>query len=327
MSALQKQYNYELFTRNYPETFIPKPTPRKRNLRLVYRAPQKDEFDVDDIVETDHDETLEGMQVSEEDYWEKYYTDTPYEWNNGILEAKSMGDFGSYLQADWFIRLIQEYFKTCIAGMLVGLEIGFRFDLPEKSAVRRPDLGVILTSNPYQMNIDDSTYEGCFDMCIEFISDSNPMEIIRDTVIKKAEYEQAGIKEYFILDRIHAETVFYRMNAHGQYKEIEPDKNGVIKSNVLSNFQFRYDDLLSLPSSEQLREEPVYSHFFQTDYMHIKQRAKKAEKKLDEVKAKINEEKCRADKERRRADEEKRRADEAIERERKLLDQLAMLKK
>jgi len=274
-------------------------------------------------------ESLRHKYVTEQDYWGNYYemSDICYEWCNGKLEEKPMADLASFNMYNWFLMLLNEYFRVFPEGTIVGLEIGFKMILPNQISIRKPDLAFIHKSNPVQMQLDERSYKGCFDMCIEFISDSNPMEIIRDTVIKKAEYEQAGIKEYFILDRIHAETVFYRMNAHGQYKEIEPDKNGVIKSNVLSNFQFRYDDLLSLPSSEQLREEPVYSHFFQTDYMHIKQRAKKAEKKLDEVKAKINEEKCRADKERRRADEEKRRADEAIERERKLLDQLAMLKK
>ena len=274
--------------------------------------------------------------VSEKDYWENYYemNDICYEWCNGKLEEKPMADLASFNMYNWFLMLLNEYFREFPEGIIVGLEIGFKMSLPNQISIRKPDLAFIHKSNPVQMQLDERSYKGCFDMCIEFLSDSTPFEIFRDTVIKKAEYEQAGIQEYYILDRKHAETVFYRLNAHGQYIKIEPENNGIIKSNVLSDFQFCYDDLFDLPSSEKLREDPVYARYFQTDYLKIKQRAEKAERSLDKVNLLVNKEKIRADEEKRRADKEKCRADkekcradEAIAREKELIHQLEMLKK
>jgi len=266
--------------------------------------------------------------VSEQEYWDKYYEmdDISYEWCNGQLEEKPMADLASFFMYNWYLNLLNEYFRVFPEATIVGLEIGFKMILPRQTSIRKPDLALIHKSNPVQMKLNERSYKGCFDMCIEFLSDSTLEEIFRDTVIKKAEYEQAGIKEYFILDRKHQETIFYRLDSNRQYIEISPDKDGVIKSSVLTNFQFRYDDLFSLPSSEELREDPVYAHYFQTDYIQIKQRAEQAERRSEEAKRRADDEKRRANDEKRRADDEKRRADDAIERERKLIQELALLK-
>jgi Uma2 family endonuclease len=264
---------------------------------------------------------IANAYISEQEYWDNYYEfkGVSYEWCNGRLEEKPMADLASFYLYNWYLMLLNEYFRVFPECTIVGLEIGFKMVLPGQTSIRKPDLAIIHKSNPVQMQLDDRSYKGCFDLCIELISDSTQSEIYRDTVIKKAEYEQAGIKEYFILDRNHTETVFYRLNHNNQYAEILPDKNGIIKSEVLSNFQFRYDDLFRLPSCEQLREDAVYSHYFQTDYLQLRQRMEKAKRQADDA---IR----RADDEKRRADDEKRRADDAIRREKALLSELAVLK-
>ena len=265
---------------------------------------------------------LNNNYVSEQVYWDQYYEmeDVSYEWCNGQLEEKPMADLASFFMYNWFLLLLNEYFRSFPEGIIVGLEIGFKMNLPDTISIRKPDLAFIHKSNPVQMQLDDRSYKGCFDMCIEFLSDSNKIEIERDTVIKKLEYEQSGIKEYYILDRKHKHTIFYRLNDHGQYNEIFPDKSGIIKSTVLPNFQFRYDDLFTLPSNDQLRKDHVYKQYFQTDYTQETKRAQEAERKADEAKRK-------ADEAKRKAAKEKKRADDAIAREKKLLQELAILKK
>ena len=41
----------------------------------------------------------EGLRVSEAEYWETYYDmpDRVYEWHNGILEERPMGDKETFL--------------------------------------------------------------------------------------------------------------------------------------------------------------------------------------------------------------------------------------
>ncbi len=94
--------------------------------------------------------------VSESDYWEKYYHDPSmtYEWNNGYLEAKAVSDFITYLMYEWFLELFKHFFRTKPIAQTVGLETGFSLRLPQKTEVRRPDLGVVLNNNPVPLSLE-----------------------------------------------------------------------------------------------------------------------------------------------------------------------------
>jgi len=266
------------------------------------------------IREDDAPQSDAGLMVSEEEYWKNYYEhpDFRYEWNNGILEVKSVGDFASYVQSEFFYMLMKESVKTSKMATLVGLDIGFKLVLPEKTSIRKPDLAVILKSNPDQIEPEHCTYKGCFDMCIEFLSDTDKKGLENDTVVKKLEYSQAGVKEYFILDRNKTETAFYRHNSKGKYKKIKP-RNGIIESQVLPNFKFRIDDLYSQPPLEKLIKDEVYQPYVLISYQEQIQ-------KTEEERLRAEKESLRAEKERLRAEKERHRAEKAemtIEAERK----------
>ena len=240
----------------------------------------------------------QGYFVSEEEYWEKYYgmSDRAYEWNNGILEEKPMGDYLSFLMYRWFCSLLEEYLANCPVGRLVGLEIGFRLAIPGKTSVRKPDLAIVLNDNPVPVDLYDRSYKGIFDMCFEFLSDSDPGEAERDTVTKKSEYCRSGVKEYFILDRKGAETAFYRLYHRGSYSEIRPVSGDVICSAVLPGFQFRIRDLYCRPSIVGLSDDPVYSEFVSREYQEIRllaekerQRAEEAEQRAERLAARLRE--------------------------------------
>jgi len=205
------------------------------------------------------------QRVSEAEYWEKYYVNTyddhQYEWNNGYLEEKPMSDYVSCLRYDWFKILLWLYLKSQPVAKIVSLEMGFRLALPHKRAIRKPDLGLVLNSNPIPLGPFDQSYQGVFDMCLESLSYSKPGEVKRDTVTKKREYAQAGVKEYYILDSRDTKTAFYQLMPGGIYRPIPPTSDGLIGSNVLPGFQFRLQDLQRQPSLEQLSEDPVYSAF------------------------------------------------------------------
>ena len=270
-----------------------------------------------------------GLMVSEEVYWKNYYEhpDFSYEWNNGILEVKAVGDFASYVQSDWFITIIKENIKTTKIGTLVGLDIGFKLVLPNKTSIRKPDLAVILNSNPVQIEPDDCTYKGCFDMCIEFLSDSDKKGLENDTVVKKIEYSQAGVKEYFILDRNKKESAFYRLNSRGRYEKIKP-RNGIIESQVLPGFKFRVKDLYSKPPLEELVKDDVYQPYVLKSYQEQLQKAEKERIRADKADKAIKTERKKAEKaikaerkkaeaERKKAEAERKKAEKALKAERK----------
>ena len=253
----------------------------------------------------------DGKWVSENDYWENYYghPDFNYEWNNGILEEKAVSNLKGYDLFDWFAGVIKQFLITSLQGRLVGLEIGFKLSLNnKKKTVRKPDLALIHIDNPVQMSPEDRTYAGCFDMCFEILSDSTKKAKENDTVVKKTEYNQFGVKEYYILDEKGKETAFYKLNKNGIYTKIRPFRGGIIKSSVLKGFQFRKEDLYLRPDLKDLINDPVYKNYVLLDY----------QKKCEEVEAAIK----RADAEKKKANAERKRAEKAELKVQELLKRL-----
>lgn len=251
-----------------------------------------------------------GRYVSEAQYWAEYYerTDFSYEWNNGQLELIPVTDYAQFRLYLWFLGLVKDYLHVYPIGRMVGLELGFRLALPGRITIRKPDLAVVLDSNPVTLEDKDRSYQGIFDLCIESISDSNEHEVERDTVIKRAEYAAAGVREYYILDERRLETTFYRLNAVGVYAPIQP-VNGVIRSHVLPGFQFRQADLYHLPEPPHMVVDDVYNHFI-SPYLRVeRERAELAIQRAEEEQARAAQQQARAEAESARAQQERARAD------------------
>ncbi len=104
----------------------------------------------------------------------------------------------------------------------------------------------------------------------------------RDTITKKTEYAQAGVKEYYILDSHRERTQFFRLNkeARGVYTPIKPLKGGIIKSKVLPGFQFRFEDLFSKPSPDEMITDKVYQNFVLPAYAKANKRAERLAARL-----------------------------------------------
>jgi len=246
-------------------------------------------YDETFVVENDPYLSQDGLAVSEEEYWEKYYHDLDYvyEWNNGYLEEKPVSDVKGSKGYQWFCRILDCYFQTYPIGESINLDIGFRLEFKDNIQIRRPDLAIVMHDNPIAVHSDDFTYKGVYDICVESLSYSTTKDIKRDTVIKKSAYEAVGVKEYFILDARRKETAFYRYDKEGNYKAIPPINGDIIQSVVLPGFQFRIADLYIRPSFEQMVEKDIYNQFVLPSYREAKQqaeiqkkRAVKAEKLL-----------------------------------------------
>ncbi len=213
-------------------------------------------------------------RVTEAEYWEKYYQlpGVIYEWHNGYLEEKAVSDVLTITMYKWFLELLEHYLRTHMIAQSVLLEMGFRLVLPNSIEIRRPDLGVVKNDNPIPLLPHDKSYHGTFDLCVEALSDSTTQIMERDTIIKKQEYAQGGVQEYYILDSHPERMNFYRLSkARGIYLPIKPTKEGIIKSKVLPRFQFRITDLLSRPSPDDMINDPVYQNFVLPGYREAKQ--------------------------------------------------------
>jgi Uma2 family endonuclease len=77
--------------------------------------------------------------------------------------------------------------------------------------------------------------DGAPDLAIEIVS---PESIDRDFVLKRRRYEQAGVREYWIIDELESRVTLLRLGRDGRYKEVRPRK-GVLESKVISGFWLR----------------------------------------------------------------------------------------
>ena len=217
----------------------------------------------------------DGRYVTREEYWARWYEnpypdiDVSYEWNNGRLEAKPLPNEPQLDLYNWFLDLLRRYISTYPIAKLINLETGFVLTIEDpaepsgqREAVRKPDIGVILNSNPVSWGgVDQRHFEGVCDMVVEAVSDSTPAEVLRDTEEKRRDYALAGVKEYYILDPSGEHMRFYRLIAGGRYEEIQPDAEGVIGSDVLPGLQFRLEEMERQPDLEELALNDVYAGY------------------------------------------------------------------
>jgi Uma2 family endonuclease len=208
----------------------------------------------------------EGKYVDEATYWRDYYEDDlfRYEWNNGYLEVKEMPTMESSQNVRWLISILEQFIHVHPLAYFFIVDIGFKMKFPNRTTIRKPDISLILKNNPNPPNLKDRSYQGIYDMCIEFISDSRKKYVTHDTVTKKKEYGEAKVKEYYIIDTNKTHTSFFRLNRRGQYDKIK-SSNGIICSTVLPGFQFREDDLYNTPDLNSLINDPVYRSFVRVD--------------------------------------------------------------
>lgn len=226
--------------------------------------------------------SCDGLLTSEAAYWSHYYQgrDVTYEWSNGRLEEKGVSDHLTFLVCDWLIQLLIEYLRVHPIAERVGLEMGFRLCLPDRVSIRRPDHGLVLHDNPVPVRALDLSYRGVLDLCIECLSISSRAVRERDTVVKKAEYAAAGVREYYLLHHRPALRAFYRLSELGRYEPIEPTSDGILVSTLLPGFRWRLSDLDRRPALEVLVGDPVYRDFVLVGYQRERERAERLAARL-----------------------------------------------
>jgi Uma2 family endonuclease len=100
--------------------------------------------------------------------------------------------------------------------------------LPEKPSGRLPDLLVIL--DEHKDRLGENYLDGPADIVIEIVSEESQA---RDRGEKFAEYEAAGIPEYWLIDPLRDHADFYRLNDQGRYTWVALDADGRFHSAVL----------------------------------------------------------------------------------------------
>jgi Uma2 family endonuclease len=107
--------------------------------------------------------------------------------------------------------------------------------IPTRPAGRSPDLFVVGRDD--LAGVQRQWFSGPVLLAVEVISaDSGE----RDLVEKRAEYEQAGVREYLVLDEQpdRRGITYLRLGTDGRYHPVEPDAEGRCHSEALPGFWF-----------------------------------------------------------------------------------------
>jgi Uma2 family endonuclease len=168
-----------------------------------------------------------ATNVSEAEYMEKYAA-LYCEWVNGVVIKMSPASLRHNEIIAYIYMLLKEYFASCRTGRVVLPPFVMRLSDMER---REPDLLVVLKTNPYEMT--GTEVQGPADICIEVVS---PESIERDRGEKFAQYERYGVREYWLLDPLRNEALFYVLNVEGTYEPQSLDENGNYRTNMLPAF-------------------------------------------------------------------------------------------
>jgi Uma2 family endonuclease len=162
------------------------------------------------------------------------------------------------------------YLAALLRGYVNKLHLGrvlmapFPVQLWPGGPVREPD---VLFIGRDRLPLSHPTrFEGAPDLVVELIS---PASVTIDRITKFREYEQAGVREYWIIDpRPHQQQAdCYSRDEEGHFVPLPPDEAGVFWSQVVPGFRIPVNRLwlvgpedelpdFDLPLAEMLADAP-----------------------------------------------------------------------
>ncbi|MEA2736436.1 MAG: hypothetical protein QOE14_2887 [Humisphaera sp.] len=162
------------------------------------------------------------------------------EWVNGrVLLMPPVGtEHGTV--AMFLATLLNLWVARHKAGVVLGEPVNMKTgpQLPGRS----PD--VFFVANENLSRVKKTFVDGPADLVIEVVS---PESRSRDEGEKFSEYEQGGVREYWIIDPERRQAGFYQLDAKGIFRPIAPTAQGVCESVVLPGLWLKLDWLWQRP--------------------------------------------------------------------------------
>ena len=196
--------------------------------------------------------------MTEEEYVEWCQERTRAEWVNGEVTIMSPVSYDHDRLQTWLLRLIGDYVEEKDLGKVCSTEFWLR--LPSATSRRLTDLFFVARGREAGFKrVSQKKKSGpatCFDGAADFIVEIvSPDSVERDYEEKFREYQDAGVREYWIVDPLSVKVEAYEL-VKGKCRRLV-EKAGVIHSKVLKGFFVRPAWLWRIPlikKSEALAE-------------------------------------------------------------------------
>ncbi len=162
-------------------------------------------------------------KLTPEQVYESLDEDTKAELIDGEVIAMSPVSIRHAELEKFFIRLLSE-FEDRQAGRVYGEQVEMRLGdnryVPDASFVAAEHLD----------RVKPTRIEGPADLVVEITS---PETAGRDWGVKMRDYEQAGVREYWLVNPVVEQVNVYVLGQDGKYAAVAPDDQGAYHSVVL----------------------------------------------------------------------------------------------
>jgi len=174
----------------------------------------------------------EFLAQADEDVWA--------EWVDGEVIKLSPASKRHQLVAAFIAAIFQHYVEAYNLGVV--LTAPFQMKTGAKLSGREPD--VLFISTKHLSRLKDTYLDGPADLVVEVIS---PESRARDRGAKFYEYEQGGVREYWLIDPLRKQVEFYQLGKDKIYKHAPIAPDGIYRSAALRNFEMKVDWLWQEP--------------------------------------------------------------------------------
>jgi Uma2 family endonuclease len=176
-----------------------------------------------------------GRRMTEAEFADWADEKTRAEWVDGEMIVMAAVSLDHGKTVSWVSHLVEDFGEFHDLGSVHGPEILVR--LPKVNHRRLPDVAVVVKGGSSILR--ENVIDGAPDLIVEVVS---PDSASRDWQQKYLDYARAGVKEYWVIDRLAGQMEAYALRpsgkAPGTYRRIE-ETAGKLASVVLKGFYLR----------------------------------------------------------------------------------------
>jgi Uma2 family endonuclease len=172
--------------------------------------------------------------------------DTWAEWVNGEVIILTPASNRHQLLVGFLINLFQHFVEAHQLGVV--LTAPFQMKIGSDLPGREPD--ILFIAQEHLDRLKNTYLDGPADLVVEVISRDSRA---RDRGEKFYEYEQGGVREYWLLDYLRRQAEFYQQGSDGIYRSVPVGADGIYRSAVLDGLWLRVEWLWQEPLPLLLR--------------------------------------------------------------------------
>jgi Uma2 family endonuclease len=157
------------------------------------------------------------------------------EWTNGEVFIMTVKNEHQRI-VDFLNRLLGIFTQVFGLGTVRSAPYAMRAE--PGGNLREPDL--MFVSSAHRARITSDVLDGPADLIVEVVSDES---VARDYDEKFAEYQDAGVPEYWVIDPRpnRLRTSFFVLGADGRYRPAPADDANIFRSTILPGFWIKLD--------------------------------------------------------------------------------------